>query len=199
MNHPPLTLITADPVLAEHWRSAAAGFTVQLGRELDEAGPLVLVDLAAPGLPGLADARWHAWTAMRLVIMASSLPSDLENLHALQAGARGYGHAYAPCEFWMQVLDVVAKGGAWIGPLVMQRLIQTLTRNDMHEAHDWQAKVTEREAEVARLVAGGASNKEIARALDITERTVKAHLTVLFSKLHVADRLQLALRVKGMH
>ena len=57
--------------------------------------------------------------------------------------------------------------------------------------------LSEREVQVARMVAAGASNKEIASRLAITERTVKAHLAASFEKLAVRDRLQLALRVNG--
>ncbi|WP_051711406.1 response regulator transcription factor [Andreprevotia chitinilytica] len=198
VNHSPLTLVTIDPVLVTHWRHAAENFDVCAALRPSEAGPLALVDLALPGLPPLDDPHWRLWTSTRHIVIGSSMPSDLENLRALQAGARGYGHAYAPVEFWHQVLEVVADGGAWVGPVVLQQLIQTMTRNDVPEPGDWQAHVTDREAEVARLVAIGASNKDIARALDITERTVKAHLTALLAKLHVADRLQLALKVNGI-
>jgi DNA-binding NarL/FixJ family response regulator len=62
---------------------------------------------------------------------------------------------------------------------------------------DWSAGLTEREREVARAVASGASNKEIARRLGITERSVKAHTGAIFEKLGVRDRLQLSLVVHG--
>ena len=62
---------------------------------------------------------------------------------------------------------------------------------------DLLANLTRRECEIATLVGNGESNKQIARRLDITERTVKAHLTEVFRKLEVADRLKLALMVKG--
>jgi DNA-binding NarL/FixJ family response regulator len=58
--------------------------------------------------------------------------------------------------------------------------------------------LTTREREVALLAANGASNKTIASDCDITERTVKAHLAAIFEKLHLTDRLQLALRVHGI-
>ena len=62
---------------------------------------------------------------------------------------------------------------------------------------DLLANLTRRECEIATLVGNGESNKQIARLLDITERTVKAHLTEVFRKLEIADRLKLALMVKG--
>ena len=68
---------------------------------------------------------------------------------------------------------------------------------DVSESEDILAALTKRELEVARLVANGSSNKEIARQLGITERTVKAHVGAVFQKLNVRDRLQLALIVSG--
>ena len=59
--------------------------------------------------------------------------------------------------------------------------------------------LSEREGQVAKLVAGGASNKEIADRLSIAERTVKAHLTAIFEKTGARDRLQLSLKVNGMN
>jgi len=59
-------------------------------------------------------------------------------------------------------------------------------------------KLTGRELEVAKAIATGASNKEVARQLSITERTVKAHVSGLFAKLAVSDRLQLALKMRAM-
>jgi DNA-binding NarL/FixJ family response regulator len=66
------------------------------------------------------------------------------------------------------------------------------------EIDDWSALLSEREAQVARLVAAGFSNREIADRLAITERTVKAHLTAIFEKLGLRDRLQLSLRINGL-
>ena len=58
--------------------------------------------------------------------------------------------------------------------------------------------LSDREAQVAKFVAQGANNREIAQALQISERTVKAHLSAIFEKLGVRDRLQLSLRVNGL-
>ena len=74
----------------------------------------------------------------------------------------------------------------------------TQEKNKIKQAmSDLLANLTRREYEIATLVGNGESNKQIARRLDITERTVKAHLTEVFRKLDVADRLKLALIVKG--
>ena len=63
---------------------------------------------------------------------------------------------------------------------------------------DWSALLSEREQQVARLVARGSSNREVAEQLSISERTAKAHLTSIFDKLGLRDRLQLSLRINGL-
>jgi DNA-binding NarL/FixJ family response regulator len=95
----------------------------------------------------------------------------------------------------------VTGGGIWLGEDLVQFLIASLTQikttNVSPQHNEWRQKVSHREAEVIESVALGASNKVIARQLDISERTVKAHLTTIFEKLSVTDRFKLALLVNG--
>jgi DNA-binding NarL/FixJ family response regulator len=86
----------------------------------------------------------------------------------------------------------------------MQRLVNATSRLQaatsaavLPEGETWSKDLTDREKQVASTLAGGASNKEIARALGITERTVKAHVGAILEKLQVRDRLQLSLIVNG--
>ena len=82
----------------------------------------------------------------------------------------------------------------------MQRLIGVVDAVPPPESaklNDWAAPLTDREREVAATIAAGSSNKEIARQLGITERTVKAHVGAILEKLQVRDRLQLALLMSG--
>ncbi|WAW09479.1 response regulator transcription factor [Oxalobacter vibrioformis] len=116
-----------------------------------------------------------------------------------------------------KILDVVQQGGVWLSSAGIPELLSKLRdfsarssdsaalasssgSNGAETAQPDEAVLsclTKREREVARLVGSGASNKDIARQLDISDRTVKAHLTAIFDKLQVQDRLQLALRVSG--
>jgi DNA-binding NarL/FixJ family response regulator len=89
----------------------------------------------------------------------------------------------------------------WIGQQLMQQLIQransAMPVNKPVPTH-WTEQLTSREREIASLAAHGATNAVIAAQCDITERTVKAHLSAVFEKLSVTDRLQLALKVHGI-
>ncbi len=162
------------------------------------AESLLVADTALASLAKAGMAPWHAWSARLLVIVASSLPSDDEGLRFLDAGASGYCHAYAAEATLRQILDVVASGEKWVGKSLLNRLLAGLQHNRESQTDKRTVLLTEREREVALLAARGQSNLLIAETLQITERTVKAHLSAAFEKLQVSDRLQLALKIHGI-
>ena len=132
------------------------------------------------------------------VVVLSNVPSDEEGMAVLSAGAVGYCHALAVPELLQQVAQVVENGGLWVGQSLMQRLVTGLASRSGQQIPILKlASLSPREREVALAVANGASNKEVARNLDITERTVKAHLSTVFEKMGVRDRLQLSLLING--
>ena len=135
-------------------------------------------------------------------VVLSDLPNEEEALAAFAAGARGYCNTHAAAQLLVQIAAVVLQGGLWIGESLMRRLVGATSRIQVSVAPSveraaWSKKLTDRERQVARTLASGANNKEIARALGITERTVKAHVGAIFEKLQVRDRLQLSLKVNG--
>lgn len=133
----------------------------------------------------------------RIVVLANA-PSQAEALQVLSHGAVGYCHAYTSSNVLAEVKTVVVHDGIWVGRELLQRLIAVstgLAGSSANHVSDTLALLTPREREVALQAAKGLSNKEIARALKITERTVKAHLSHTFERLDVRDRLQLALRL----
>lgn len=136
-------------------------------------------------------------TPGRDVVLLSLQPDDGEALAAFELGARGYAHALATAEMLREVDAVVAHGGLWVGPALMARLLRALGTRPTHAAPrvDVLEGLSAREREVAEAVAEGLSNKEIALRLDLTERTVKAHLAAVFDKLGVRDRLQLVVKI----
>lgn len=136
----------------------------------------------------------------RSYIALSDTPSDDEALAAFSALAKGYCNSHATPQLLQQVATVVAQGGLWIGASLMQRLLIPVNPLLAATSQDNLADMlTQRELEVARTIAAGASNKEIASQLGITERTVKAHIGAIFEKLNVRDRLQLAMLIRDQH
>ncbi len=136
------------------------------------------------------------------VVVLADEPDDSLVTEALSFGASGCCNSHAAPEVLRQVALVVENGGLWVGQHLLQQLLTstspTLKAATRAPRIDWSSLLSEREVQVARLVAGGASNKEIAARLSITERTVKAHLSAVFEKLELRDRLQLSLRVNGV-
>jgi two-component system nitrate/nitrite response regulator NarL len=190
--------------LLPHWREAfplaqAAGFDasatmgpgaelvwVRLPQAASVAGIIEQVRLRAGGAP---------------IVALSDQPNDDEAIACFAAAGKGYCNTHAVAELLERVAQVVLQGGLWIGESLMERLLQGTAHIPLPSPAgapaDWAALLTNREREVAMAVASGASNKEIARQLGITERTIKAHTGAIFSKLDVRDRLQLSLLVHG--
>lgn len=156
--------------------------------------------LARPPAGVLAQARQMFGDDAICVVLAD-IPDDEQALACFAAGARGYCNTHAVPDLLRQVADVVAQGGLWIGETLMQRLLrgttQLLSAQPPAAKVAWGTTLTKREREVAQAVAAGASNKEVARQFNITERTVKAHVGAILEKLGVRDRLQLAIIVNG--
>jgi DNA-binding NarL/FixJ family response regulator len=130
------------------------------------------------------------------IIVLANAPNQAEALHALSLGAMGYSHAYSAPEVLKEIKMVISHGGLWLGQELLQRLIEISTKlvgNQADYVESLMRKLSKREKEVAIEAAKGLSNKEIARILGITERTVKAHLAAIFECLGAKDRLHLAL------
>lgn len=136
------------------------------------------------------------------IVVLSDLPTVTSAASCMAAGAMGYCNTHAAPQVLQQVGAVVAQGGMWLGQELLQRLMGSaatlMARQAPAEECAGLDELTEREVDVARRVAAGASNREISEQLGITERTVKAHLGTIFGKLQVRDRLQLSLKVNGL-
>lgn len=134
------------------------------------------------------------------VVVLSMQPNTEEAFRAFSVGARGYGHALSSPTILKQIDSVIAQGGLWVGPDLFMGLMQLSQGNNtttVNPESEHGSTLSEREREVADQVVKGLSNKEIARELNITERTVKAHLGAIFRKLDIRDRIQLVLRFKS--
>lgn len=131
----------------------------------------------------------------KIVVLANS-PNQAEALHAMSLGAVAYAHAYSPAQMLSEIKTVISHGGVWMGQDLLKRLIEvsnSMAGNQIEQISAHLSLLTNREKQVAIEAAKGLSNKEIARILSITERTVKAHLSSTFERLGAKDRLHLAL------
>ena len=208
-----IVLISGDEGLIEHWKLAFKNVKPSIlntFKDLTQINPsdasLIWLDLSTKDVPQWNDPAWGRvlnknGTHLKL-IATSSNPKDSEAIEALDAGCSGYCHAYSDSANLLQVVQVVNAGQVWIGKTLMHRLIRsagTAAQVSQPTSKDWSESLSPREREVAILAANGASNQDIAKNCRISERTVKAHMSAVFDKLNLTDRLQLALRVHGIH
>lgn len=191
--------LSADGRLRDTWRAAFPAARAQ--RPADPiVGDVLVWLLVAPGQKAARQiaALRQRGVAQPLIVLADE-PGEDDALAALAAGASGYSNSHAAPEVLSQVATVVGNGGLWVGQGLMQRLLAGTARLlPPNPSNGWADTLTEREREVAHAVARGASNKEVARELAITERTVKAHVGAILEKLGARDRLQLSLIVNGV-
>ena len=146
------------------------------------APDVVLMDLRMPGVDGVAAIREIVGRGSRSrVLVLTTYDTDREVLSAIEAGATGYLLKDAPRDELVRAVEATARGQAFlsasVGALLMERV-----RSPEPEA------LTERELEVLRLVASGATNRDIAERMFVSEATVKTHLLHVYAKLGVNDR-----------
>jgi NarL family two-component system response regulator LiaR len=162
---------------------------------------VVLMDLVLPLKPGSEPTNQGGVQATRLirqvsphtqVVVLTSYSQDELIFSAIKAGALSYLLKDADAETVLHAIHAAGRGEAILHPRIAQRLMAEVTAPASTQDHDPAAGLTPREMEVLRLVAQGHSNAEIAAELVITERTVKAHVSNLLSKLHLSDRTQAA-------
>lgn len=133
------------------------------------------------------------------IAIMSNIPNDLEALASFSMAAKAYCNVHAGAPVLKSIANVISQGGMWIGESIMQKLLSMPVSNSVLELNQqlhWGASLTSREKEVSTEVSLGASNKDIALKMNITERTVKAHIGSILTKLNLKNRLQLALLVK---
>ncbi|MDQ7734394.1 response regulator transcription factor [Halomonas sp. SpR1] len=194
--------ITTDGSLKARWKNAFP--------EMVASKPDVFIGKAQPNDVVWLSTTVDGWSELigavtakgAIVVVLSYSPDDREALRSLDLGARGYVHTLAAPEVLKQVALVVTNQGVWVGQELLAKVLGGTFKALQQRAEGGGAfntaelgSLTDRERGVALAVVRGATNKEVARQLDITERTVKAHLSAIFKKLAVRDRLQLILKL----
>jgi DNA-binding NarL/FixJ family response regulator/class 3 adenylate cyclase len=164
---------------------------LQLAREL---GPdVVLMDIRMPELDGLeATRRLVASPEAPRVLVLTTFDMNEYVYEAMKSGASGFLLKDVRPEQLAEAVRTVAAGDSLLAPAITRRLIEEFVRRPPpgQKAPDELLQLTDRELEVLRLIAKGLSNSEIAAALFVSEATVKTHVTRVFSKLDVRDRVQ---------
>ncbi len=168
---------------------------INFGEVADTDADIIWIKLN-PFETALPQIEWVKKHYAQPFVVMSNIPHLAEAMQAINAGARGYINTHAGPNNLKQVVSVMDNNGIWIGEDLMQLLIAGAAAQAAKKpADEWKQKLSGREVEVVDAVVKGMSNKLIARELNITERTVKAHLTAIFEKLEVDDRVKLVLLV----
>ncbi len=182
------TLLESEADIEVH-RSVGSGEAAVTAYREDGAD-VVLMDLSMPNMDGI-----EATKALRRqdpevrVVVLTSYGDRRRITAALDAGACGYLLKDASPNDLVSAVRAAASGGAPMDPRVGAVILSERTERNLPA----QPRLSERETEVLRLVTAGRLNKQIARELGISEKTVKAHLSRVFERLGVSDRTQAAL------
>jgi DNA-binding NarL/FixJ family response regulator len=152
---------------------------------------VVLMDVRMPVLDGIAaTAQLRAAADPLAVLVLTTFGEDEVLWGAVEAGAAGFVLKDSSAEDLIAAVRAVAGGGAWFDPAVAPRVLEQYRRVVAPAAREATRLelLTDREHEVLRLMARGASNAEIAATLYVAEATVKTHVGSIFAKLDVRDR-----------
>jgi DNA-binding NarL/FixJ family response regulator len=209
-----IVLCSAHEALSKRWHealcavgelSAVPSLKTLLSHLKSYQPEVVLVDLELfeKGYRELPEMLCQSFPDLSFIVL-SPLPNDDEGLYLISHGVKGYCNRYISQALLLKAVELVHMGEVWVGRSLLFKLMNRLglksgpkdERQGMKAQADAKlAKLTERESEIAKLVGAGDSNKVIANKLDITERTVKAHLSAIFRKTATKDRLQLGLLI----
>ncbi|GAA3140225.1 response regulator transcription factor [Planomonospora alba] len=172
-------MFTGDPGFEVVGEAADGARAVELARALDP--DVILMDLRMPGTDGVAAIKELARTGSRArVLVLTTYDTDRDVLPAIEAGATGYLLKDTGRDELVRAVRTAARGEAVLSPSVATRLLG--------QVRTPAAPLSARELEILSLIAEGATNREVAARLFISEATVKSHVLHIYAKLDVNDR-----------
>ncbi len=188
------TFLELQPDMAVVGEAAAGAAAVELVARLQP--DVVLMDLVMPGMDGITATRRIKALGLRTrVIALTSFAEDDKVFPAIEAGASSYLLKDVSPEALVEAVRAAYHGEARLHPEIARKLMEQVARGPLPApaARGTAEELTARERDVARLVAEGCSNADIAAKLVISDKTVKTHISNILSKLNLQDRTQLAI------
>jgi RNA polymerase sigma factor (sigma-70 family) len=186
------SLMASRPELEVVGEAGDGSEAISLAAELKP--DLILMDIHMPGCDGIEATRAiKAETPSPRIVVLTVSDGEDDLYGAIKAGAQGYLLKNLRPETLFEMIQDAVRGEAPISPGIAAKILEELGRSrerEREEASDESQLLTQREREILTLVVDGASNKEIAQRLHITEGTVKNHLHHILEKLHLENRVQ---------
>jgi two-component system nitrate/nitrite response regulator NarL len=154
---------------------------------------VVVLDIAMPGMDGLRALAEFGRTRPELPVVVISASEDARDAReALAKGALGYVPKSASQHTLLSAIRLVLNGDVYVPPLILAETVVARSLNPSVAAGSGRPTLTDRQIDVLRRLSEGQSNKQIAAELDLSEKTVKAHVTAIFRALNVVNRTQAA-------
>jgi DNA-binding NarL/FixJ family response regulator len=176
--------------------AATGDEAIRLATELQP--DVILMDIQMPVVNGIEATRLIIHTSPHIgIVMVTMFEEDDSVFAAMRAGARGYVLKGADQEEMLRTIRAVARGEALFGPAIAQRLMHFFATAQPGSVPPLFPELTEREREVLGLIAQGLGNSAIAQRLTLSLKTVRNHVSNIFSKLQVADRAQAIIRARN--
>ncbi len=188
-------LLLSAPNLEVVGEAADGREAVSLAEKLQP--DVILMDLGMPGINGIEATREILRTSPHIAVLVLSMQEDDDSVFAaLQAGARGYLLKGALKAEILRSIRAVSSGEAIFGPAIARRLMQYFSNPNPTAPPDAFPELTGREHEILELIARHETNPEIAKRLYLSPKTVRNHVSNIFTKLQVADRAQAIIRAR---
>jgi len=208
-------IASADAEVRQRWALGLKDFFAihevsewgELKRNMSESKPAVLLlnsdQLQSGETKGISTIQ-RLSPSTKIILLTNNGNDEKKTISGLRAGAKGYCNKNIDLSLLLKAVNVVQKGEIWVGRKTISRLLTELispTEGHQTDSPDpskvYLKHLTSRELQIAQLIGEGACNKEISSRLDISERTVKAHLSAIFYKLQIPGRLRLGLFVNS--
>lgn len=187
-------LLGAAPTLEVVGRALSGADAVAQAEMLQP--DVVVMDLRMKEMNGIEATRLIVSTSPHIGVLVLTMDEDDDSVFsAMRAGARGYLLKTAPHDEIVRSVEAVGNGAAVFGPIIARRVVDYFTR-PRGPAAPLFPELTNREREVLELIAQGENNASIARRLFLSPKTIRNHVSNIFSKLQVADRAQAIVRAR---
>lgn len=163
---------------------------------------LAIIHFSLEGITGVEDIkRLHDTYSDSKILMLEDVPDERRGVELIKSGILGYGNTYLEPSVLTEAIKVISMGEIWISKRIIQWLAnhcsQDTSESTLSNTNSLFRSLTPSEISIMNYLLDGDSNKSIARKLGITERTVKAHLTSIYRKTGIKDRLHLVLAASG--